>query len=73
MNEEKLSVLALDAIMADARGEAASASTQLAEVAELLATGKYVRAIGAFDGIEERVHYIRVVLHRFARHLGLRP
>jgi hypothetical protein len=31
----------------------------------------YTRALGAFDGLEDRVHYIGIVLRRFSRSLGL--
>lgn len=60
-------------VLSDAREEAESASPQLQEVAELMGRAEYTRALGAFNGLEERVHYIGVVLRRFARYLGLQP
>ena len=60
-------------VLSDAREEAESASPQLQEVTELMGRAEYTRALGAFNGLEERVHYIGVVLRRFARYLGLQP
>jgi hypothetical protein len=71
MDDESPPTLRLQAIMADAQAEAKSATPQLAEVAELLENQEYARALGAFEGLEERVHYVGTVLRRFARHLGL--
>ncbi len=71
MDEKSPPALGLQAVMADAQAEAQSATPQLAEVAELLEKEEYVRALGAFEGLEERVHYVGTVLSRFARHLGL--
>lgn len=56
----------------DASNEARSALAQLQEVAELLEREEYIRALGAFESLEARVHYIGTVLSRFARAIGLR-
>jgi hypothetical protein len=61
----------LHTVMADARRESASALVQLEEVTELLGKQEYTRALGAFEGLDDRVHYVAVVLHRFSRHVGL--
>ena len=61
----------IQAIMADAQAEAESAAPQLKEVSELLHKQEYIRALGAFAGLEDRVHYVGLVLKRFARHVGL--
>ena len=58
-------------VLQDARQEAESATPQLQEVIELLGKEEYARAVGAFEGVEERVHYVGTVLRRFARHIGL--
>lgn len=58
-------------VLRDARVETESAEPQLREVAELLGREDYTRALSAFDGLEERVHYVGVVLRRFARSFGL--
>jgi hypothetical protein len=59
-------------IAEDASHEAESALAQLREVAELLNNEEYIRALGAFEGLEDRVHYVGCVLSRFARVIGLR-
>jgi hypothetical protein len=59
-------------VLKDARQEADSAEVQLREVTELLLHEEYVRALGAFEGLEERVHYVGTILRRYTRHLGLR-
>ena len=59
-------------IAQDASHEAASALAQLREVTELLQSEEYIRALGAFEGLEDRVHYVGTVLSRFARAIGLR-
>jgi len=59
-------------VLRDAHAEAESAGPQLREVAELLGQEDYTRALGAFNGLEDRVHYIGIVLRRFSRSLGLR-
>ena len=58
-------------IVKDASQEAESALAQLREVAELMGTEEYIRAVGAFDGLEDRVHYVGTVLSRFARAIGM--
>jgi hypothetical protein len=58
-------------VLRDARVEAESAQPQLREVTELLGKEEYARALGAFDGLENRVHYVGIVLRRFARSIGL--
>jgi cephalosporin hydroxylase len=59
-------------VVKDASHEAESALAQLREVAELLCAEEYIRALGAFDGLEDRVRYIGTVLARFARVVGVR-
>jgi hypothetical protein len=59
-------------IVKDASQEAESALAQLREVADLLREEEYIRALGAFDGLEDRVHYVGTVLSRFARVIGVR-
>jgi len=59
-------------VLEDARQESECADAQLREVTELLGKEDYIRALGAFDGLEERVHYVGIVLRRFTRQLGLR-
>jgi UDP-N-acetylmuramoylalanine-D-glutamate ligase len=56
----------------DAAQEAESALAQLQEVTALMRNEEYMRALGAFEGLEDRVHYVGTVLARFARVLGLR-
>jgi len=60
-------------MLKDAGHEAASARAQMQEVTELLSREEYVRAHGAFLGLEDRVQYVGTVLRRFARHLGFPP
>jgi hypothetical protein len=55
----------------DATHEASSALAQLREVTELLESEEYLRALGAFEGLEDRLHYVSTVLSRFARAIGL--
>jgi hypothetical protein len=55
----------------DALYEAESALAQLREVTELLGREEYIRALGAYDGLEDRVHYVGIVLSRFARVIGV--
>jgi hypothetical protein len=71
MAEDKPPTLHVVSVLRDARQEAESAEPQFREVTELLRKEDYVQALGAFDGLEDRVHYIGVVLQRFSRHLGL--
>ena len=71
MEKELSPELELDAVMADARREGASALVQLEEVTAMVGKQEYARALGAFQGLDDRVHYVAVVLHRFARHVGL--
>ena len=71
MAEDKPPAFHVLSVLRDARQEAESAEPQLREVTALLGTEDYVRALGAFEGLEDRVHYIGVVLQRFSRHLGL--
>jgi hypothetical protein len=59
-------------IVKDASQEAESALAQLREVAQLLHAEEYIRALGAFEGLEDRVHYVGTVLSRFARAIGVR-
>ena len=59
-------------VLKDARQEAESAESQLREVTELLDKEDFVRALGAFEGLEDRVHYTGMILRRFARYYGLR-
>lgn len=59
-------------IAQDATQEASSALAQLREVTELLQNEEYLRALGAFEGLEDRVHYVGTVLSRFARAVGIR-
>jgi len=56
----------------DATHEASSALAQLREVTELLESEEYIRALGAFEGLEDRIRYVGTVLPRFARAIGLR-
>jgi hypothetical protein len=58
-------------VLRDAQEEAESALPQFQEVSDLLAKEEYTRALGAFDALEERVHYVGMILKRFARHTGL--
>lgn len=62
----------LPVVVKDALQEAECALAQLREVVELLGKEEYLRAVGAFDGLEDRVHYVGTVLSRFARASGLR-
>jgi hypothetical protein len=58
-------------ILKDALREAESADAQLHEVKELLRQEEFIRALGAYDGLEERVHYIGTILSRFSRVIGI--
>jgi hypothetical protein len=62
----------LPVVLKDALQEAECALAQLREVAELLQKEQYLQAVGAFDGLEDRVHYVGTVLSRYARATGLR-
>jgi hypothetical protein len=57
----------------DAALEAESALAQLREVNDLLIQEQYIRALGAYDGLENRIQYVGIVLSRFARFIGVRP
>jgi hypothetical protein len=59
------------AMLKDAGQEGESAQAQLREVTELLEKEEFIRALGAFDQLEARVHYVGTVLHRFARFIGV--
>jgi hypothetical protein len=59
-------------ILKDATREAESALAQLHEVNDLLGREEFIRALAAFDGLEDRIHYVGIVLSRFARFIGVR-
>jgi hypothetical protein len=59
------------AMLKDAGQEAKSAHAQLQEVTELVSKEEFIRALGAFDQLEARVHYVGTVLSRFARFIGV--
>ena len=59
-------------ILKDASQEAESALAQLREVSELMGGEDHLQALGAFDGLEDRVHYVGTVLSRLARVIGVR-
>lgn len=62
----------LQLVLKDASQEAESALAQLQEVSELLGKEEYIRALGAFETLEDRVRYVGIVLSRFARAIGVR-
>ena len=57
----------LQAVVTHCCQEAESAQKRLAEVVDCLRQGNHLGAAGAFDGLEDSIHYIGVVLKRAAR------
>ena len=66
MKKKRLSPL-LKAIVTDSRLEAEEALRQLQEITKCLRQGNHLGALGEFSGLDDRIHYVRVVLMRAAR------
>jgi len=62
-----LNPMLLNALVTDAQSEAVQAKQKLEEMLNHLAEDQILAAVGAIDGLEERVHYVRLVMQRVAQ------
>lgn len=62
-----LNPLLLKALLTDAQFEAVQAQQKLEEMLNHLRDEQIFAAIGAIDGLEEQVHYVRLVMRRVAQ------
>ena len=55
------------ALLTDAQSEAVRAKQKLEEMLNHLGEDQILAAVGAIDGLEEQVHYVRLVMQRIAQ------
>jgi len=57
----------VNALVTDAQSEAVQAKQKLEEMLNHLGEDQLLAAVGAIDGLEEQVHYVRLAMQRVAQ------